>query len=110
MTLEQYEALLAEKKAELNKARVVRTIDASEFANLKVVNKDEEEEENPLEVRGRGCYSCCSAAAGCRCSRQVLAAYAGLCDTCQQVGQPASQHRWRGSVCCREDCLQPEAG
>jgi hypothetical protein len=51
MTLEQYEAMLAEKKAELNKARVVRTIDASEFANLKVVNKDEEEEENPLEVR-----------------------------------------------------------
>lgn len=50
MTLEQYEAMLAEKKAELNKARVVRTIDASEFANLKVVNKDEEEEENPLEV------------------------------------------------------------
>jgi hypothetical protein len=51
MTLEQYEAMLAEKKAELNKARVVRTIDASEFANLKVINKDEEEEENPLEVR-----------------------------------------------------------
>jgi hypothetical protein len=50
MTLEQYEALLAEKKAELNKARVVKTIDASEFANLKVVKKDEEEEDNPLEV------------------------------------------------------------
>lgn len=51
MTLEQYEAMLAEKKAELNKARVVKTIDTSEFENLKVVNKDEEEEENPLEVR-----------------------------------------------------------
>jgi len=50
MTLEQYEAMLAEKKAELNKARVVKTIDTSEFDNLKVVNKDEEEEENPLEV------------------------------------------------------------
>lgn len=53
MTLEQYEAMLAEKKAELNKARVVKTIDISEFDNLKVVNKDEEEEENPLEVRAQ---------------------------------------------------------
>lgn len=50
MTLEQYEALLAEKKAELNKARVVRTIDDSEFKNLKVISKDDEVEENPLEV------------------------------------------------------------
>ncbi|KAF8059754.1 hypothetical protein HT031_005162 [Scenedesmus sp. PABB004] len=50
MSLDEYEALLAEKKAELNKARAVRQIDASEFANLKVVKKDEEAEENPLEV------------------------------------------------------------
>lgn len=50
MSLEEYEAILAEKKAELNKARQARTIDASEFANLKMINKDEEEQENPLEV------------------------------------------------------------
>lgn len=50
MTLEEYEAILAEKKAELNKARQARSIDTSEFANLKMINKDEEEQENPLEV------------------------------------------------------------
>jgi plasminogen activator inhibitor 1 RNA-binding protein len=50
MSLEEYEAILAERKAELNKARQARTIDTSEFANLKILNKDEEEQENPLEV------------------------------------------------------------
>ena len=52
MSLDEYEALLAEKKAALNKKASTRTVDISEFANLKAVNKDEEEEENPLGVRG----------------------------------------------------------
>ncbi len=51
MSLDEYEALLAEKKAELNKARAARTVDASEFANLKALTKDAEPEANPLEVR-----------------------------------------------------------
>eukprot|EP00879_Flechtneria_rotunda_P001677 GHRR01001837.1.p1 GENE.GHRR01001837.1~~GHRR01001837.1.p1 ORF type:complete len:348 (+),score=117.88 GHRR01001837.1:182-1225(+) len=50
LTLDEYEAMLAEKKAELNKARQARTIDTSEFANLKPLKKDEQEDENPLEV------------------------------------------------------------
>lgn len=50
LSLEEYEAILAEKKAELNRARQARTIDTSEFENLKILNKDEEEQENPLEV------------------------------------------------------------
>lgn len=50
MSLDEYEALLAEKKAALNKKASTRTVDISEFANLKAVNKDEEEEENPLGV------------------------------------------------------------
>jgi hypothetical protein len=51
VTLDEYEAMLAEKKAALNKARTVKEVDTSEFANLKAVKKDEEEAENPLEVR-----------------------------------------------------------
>jgi hypothetical protein len=54
MSLDEYEAMLAEKKAALNKKAATRTVDISEFANLKAVNKDEEEEENPLEVRRGG--------------------------------------------------------
>jgi hypothetical protein len=54
MSLDEYEALLAEKKAALNKKAATRTVDISEFANLKAVNKDEEEEENPLEVSAAG--------------------------------------------------------
>jgi hypothetical protein len=68
MSLDEYEALLAEKKAALNKKAATRTVDISEFANLKAVNKDEEEEENPLEVRsgwdkGSGEASSCTAPA-----------------------------------------------
>jgi hypothetical protein len=50
MSLDEYEVLLAERKAALNKKAATRTVDISEFANLKAVNKDEEEEENPLGV------------------------------------------------------------
>jgi plasminogen activator inhibitor 1 RNA-binding protein len=44
MSLEEYEAVMAEKKAALNKARAERKVDASEFAGLKAVVKPEEEE------------------------------------------------------------------
>jgi plasminogen activator inhibitor 1 RNA-binding protein len=44
MSLEEYEAVLAEKKAALNKARAERKVDASEFDGLKAVVKPEEEE------------------------------------------------------------------
>jgi plasminogen activator inhibitor 1 RNA-binding protein len=49
MSLEEYEALMAEKKAALNKARAERKVDASEFDGLKAVVKPEEEE---LQVGG----------------------------------------------------------
>jgi plasminogen activator inhibitor 1 RNA-binding protein len=44
LSLEEYEAQLAEKKAALNKARAERKVDASEFEGLKAVVKPEEEE------------------------------------------------------------------
>jgi len=52
----EYEALLEEKKASSpNKARAQqRSIDMSEFANLKALTKAEEEDDNPLGVRARG--------------------------------------------------------
>lgn len=77
MTLEQYEALLAEKKAELNKARVVKTVDTSEFDKLKIVSKDEEEEENPLEVRGSSTSRDAAQAAGNRSREEVGASRQG---------------------------------
>jgi hypothetical protein len=43
--------LLEEKKASLNKARTQRSVDISEFANLKALTKAEEEDDNPLGVR-----------------------------------------------------------
>lgn len=91
MTLEQYEALLAEKKAELNKARVVKTIDTSEFDNLKVVKKDEEEEENPLEVRVCVCVLTMCGGCGGAVSRRWCWE---LAPCLQQAGSvsPTSQH------------------
>ena len=50
LTLEEYEAQLAEKKAALNKAKQVKEVDTSEFQNMKQVVKDENAEDVGLEL------------------------------------------------------------
>jgi hypothetical protein len=50
MTLEEYEAQLAEKKAALNKAKQVKELDTSEFENMKQVVKAETPEDVGLEL------------------------------------------------------------
>lgn len=69
LTLDEYEALLEERKASLNKARTQRSVDISEFANLKALTKPEEEDDNPLGVRAQQTWADRIPAAPAQCAQ-----------------------------------------